>query len=72
MNDNEFYATCWKVAGAVVCSVILAASGCSISNEVLVSHDIANGADPIAAGCAHSSGAGTVCVIYSARRGVTP
>lgn len=32
MNDNEFYATVWKLGTAIVVTIILAVSGCNVNS----------------------------------------
>jgi len=71
MNMDN-YALLIKAVAAVVCTITLTVGGCVANSHRLVSKDIAAGASPMAASCAHGVAEGTtgICQVIAAK--VTP
>lgn len=55
MSDEQFWLTIWKLATIAFCVMVASIAGCTASEDYWISQDIAHGANPIAAQCAHSS-----------------
>ena len=69
MNENQFYALCWKIVATCVIVLILTIGGCEAYTRSLVADAIKSGADPLKVACAinGSSGTNTICAIQAAK-----
>lgn len=63
MDENQFWATCWKTGGAVVAMMVLTAGGCTMYRHAQVTAMVAAGADPIKAQCAVGPSNTAVCAV---------
>ena len=52
MDENQYWATIWKLAATAFSVVILTAGGCTAHQQYKIAELVAGGADPIKAQCA--------------------
>jgi len=69
MDENQFWATCWKLLASVVIVLILTVGGCNAYTNTLIASTIASGADPLKVLCALDSSAhtGSTCAIVATK-----
>jgi len=69
MDDNKFYALCWRVIAACIITLILTIGGCEAYTRSLVAGAIRSGVDPLKVGCAVPgwSERNAICVILATK-----
>ena len=50
-NENVFWITIWKIIAACIIALIALASGCTVTERILISKAIDSGVSPIEARC---------------------
>jgi hypothetical protein len=69
MDDNQFFALCWKIAGVILFTIVTTIGGCESYRASLVRDAIRAGADPLRASCAiygMISGS-TICAVLATK-----
>ena len=51
-NENVFWITIWKIVAACIIALVALASGCTVTERILISKAIEAGVDPNEARCA--------------------
>lgn len=68
-GEDRFWFGCWTIVGAVAVAICAGLTADSIYTDMKISEDIANGANPLAARCAHhgDSTNSSACVVLSTK-----
>ena len=68
-SEDQFFAVCWKIAGAVIVVLTLSVASCSMYDGYITLEAIKGGGDPLRIKCALSSSSSSLhfCTVLSTK-----